>query len=281
MTTPRPAVRPARLLAAAVAAGALFATAACSAEEGGTGPGSRTGAGPAERPAAAATTPGSPSPSPGLTEEGARQALITDADIEDTWTQVDPGTARSWRNRLLLGDVDAARFLTGRSDVSDCQRLADALFDETLLGPPSGASALTGFEEGDSRLLYQVAAYERSGLDASMRWLRSLPQSCDSFTLTGDDGERTVEVVETSLPDVGDARQGLTVTARGTGVGEPATLTLTVAVVRVGDNAITLTQGGLDGAEESTTRSAVQQGTQRLQEVLAGRTPSPDPSFFD
>ncbi|NYV77821.1 hypothetical protein, partial [Streptomyces sp. UH6] len=219
---------------------------------------------------------------PGLTEEGARRALITEADIEDAWTQVEPGTARAWRNRLLLGGVDAAQFLTGRSDVSDCGRLADALFDETLLGTPSGASALTGFEEGDSRLLYQVAAYGQSDLDASMRWLRSLPQSCDSFTLTGDDGgRRTVEVVKTSLPDVGDARQGLTVTVRGTGGGEPATLTLAVAVVQVGANAITVTQGGLDGAEASTTRSAVQQGTQRLQDVLAGRTPSSDPSLFD
>ncbi|MEU6162145.1 hypothetical protein [Streptomyces sp. NPDC047130] len=275
-----PAVRTTRLLAVSLAAGALCASAACS---GGAGTESRTAAGPGERPAVAATTtPASPSPSPALTEEGARRALITEADIEDAWNRVEPATARAWRDRMLLGKVDAARFLTGKSDVPECRRLVDALFDETLLGRPSGASALTGFEQDDSRLLYQVAAYRNTDLDASMRWLRSLPQSCDSFTLTGDGGgERTVEVVETALPDEGDARQGLTVTVRGDDGGEPATLTLGVAVVRIGANAITITQGGLDGVEESTTRSAVRQGAQRLEDVLAGRTPSADPSVFD
>ncbi|MEU3556257.1 hypothetical protein [Streptomyces fragilis] len=280
MTTPRPAVRPMRYLAAAVAAGALLATTACSGTETGGGPEARTGVGRGERPAAAAT--GTPSPSATLTEDGARLALITEAQIEDAWTQVEPATARSWRDSLLLGDVDAAQFVTGKADVADCQRLTDALFDETLLGRPSGASALTGFQEGDSRLLYQVATYDRKTLDDSMRWLKTLPQRCDSFTLTGEGGgKRTVEVVETSLPDEGDARQGLTVTVRGEEDGGPVTLTLAVAVVRVGTNAITVTQGGVDGARASTTRSAVQQGTQRLEEVLAGRTPAPSQSVFD
>jgi hypothetical protein len=275
-----PALRPARLLATAVSTGALLTIAACSGS--GDGIGAQTGAGPAERPAAAAATaPGSPSPSPssGLTAEGARRALITEADIEDAWTRVDAGTARSWRDKMLVGEVDAAQFLTGKSDVADCQRLVDSLFDETLLGKASGASALTGFEEGDSRLLYQVTAYDRSGLDASLSWLKTLPQKCDSFTLTGDQGgDRTVEVVEAGLPAEGDARQGLTVTVKGEEGGEPVTLTLAVAVVRVGTDAITVTQGGLNGASESTTASAVREGTQRLKEVLAGRTPSPDPS---
>jgi hypothetical protein len=115
-----------------------------------------------------------------------------------------------------------------------------------------------------------------------MRWLKALPQTCDRFTLTGDNGEkRTVEVMETSLPAEGDARQGLTVTVRGDENGAPVTLTLAVAVVRVGNDAITVTQGGVAGARASTTASAVQQGTQRLQEVLAGRTPAPQQTIFD
>ncbi|WP_437082923.1 hypothetical protein [Streptomyces sp. enrichment culture] len=56
---------------------------------------------------------------------------------------------------------------------------------------------------------------------------------------------------------------------------------LAVAAVRVGTAAITVTQGGLNGVSESTTTSAVREGTQRLKEVLAGRTPSPDPSAVD
>ncbi|GGS43598.1 hypothetical protein AB0E75_05985 [Streptomyces griseoviridis] len=283
--TPRPAraARPARLLAAALVTGALCATAACTGGDTGSPSASRGGVGPGRQAAAAPTTsPASPSASPGLTAAGARLALITEADIEDAWNQVSQRTARSWRDRLLVGKVDMAQFLTGRADAADCRRLADSLFDETLLGRPSGASALTGFQEGDSRLLYQVAAYDRAALDRSMRRLRSLPQTCDRFTLTGEDGaERTVEVVETSLPRVGDARQGLTVTVRGSADGDPVTLTLSVAVVRVGTDAITVTQGGLDGAGASTTEAAVRQGTQRLETVLAGRTPTPTPPVLD
>jgi hypothetical protein len=77
-----------------------------------------------------------------------QEALITESDIEDAWTQVKPSTARSWRDSLLVGDVDAAQFLTGKADAEDCRRLTDALFDETLLGRASGSSALTGFDRG-------------------------------------------------------------------------------------------------------------------------------------
>lgn len=191
MTTPRPLVRPARVLAAALAAGTLFATAACSGSDSSASPESDASSTVAERGLAAQTTsPAASSPaaseSPSdLSEEGARNALITPADIEDDWTQVrDP---REWRDTLLVGSVDVAAFVDGQSDVQDCQRLVDALFDETLLGKPTGASAVTGFQEGDSRLLYQVAAYDKAELDDSMQWLSELPDTCDQFTLTGGD----------------------------------------------------------------------------------------------
>ncbi|MBT2875145.1 hypothetical protein OOK44_01095 [Streptomyces cellulosae] len=279
MTTPRPLVRPARVLAAALAAGTLFATAACSGSDSSASPESDASSTVAERGLAAAqTTSPAASESPSdLSEEGARNALITPADIEDDWTQVrDP---REWRDTLLVGSVDVAAFVDGQSDVQDCQRLVDALFQETLLGKPTGASAVTGFQQGDSRLLYQVAAYDKAELDDSMQWLSELPDACDQFTLTGGDaGERTVQVIETSLPQAGDNRQGLTVTVKGESNGDPVTLSLDVAAVQIGADAITVTNGGLDGADHDTTSAAVKQGTQRLQEVLAGRTPSPTPS---
>ncbi|KAF3469814.1 hypothetical protein [Streptomyces sp. Tu 3180] len=271
-------------MAAALATGTLLLTAACSGGDAGPAAGPATATTVAERPLAAQTTtpPSTPSASPtsNLTGTGARNALITEADIEDAWTQAkDP---RSWRDSLLIGQVDAAVFLDGRADADVCQRLVDSLYDETLLGRPSGASALTGFQEGDSRLLHQVAAYRKADLDKSMQWLGSLPDTCDQFTLTGSDGgdggERTVQVVEAPLPEEGDARQGLTVTVKGTSGGGPVTLTLDVAAVQVGADAITVTNGGLDGADHDTTRAAVEQGTQRLTEVLAGRTPQPTPS---
>ncbi|WP_071336863.1 hypothetical protein [Streptomyces albidoflavus] len=281
MTThrPRPASRPhrpSRALATALAAGTLLATAACSG--GQEAPAARESA---AAPAHHLERGPSPSPSSRLTEEGARNALITEADIEEQW-QKSQAPPQSWRDSLLLGEVDAAQFVTGRSDAEECQRLVDALYDDTLLGKPSGPTALAGFEQGDSRLLYQVAGYDKKTLDASMKWLAALPETCDTFTVTGGEGgRRTVEVTETSLPDEGDARQGLKVQLKGENEGTPVTLTLDVAAVRVGTDAFTVTNGGLDGADAPTTKNAVQHGTQRLEEVQAGHTPAPTPSEIE
>ncbi|MDT9694940.1 hypothetical protein [Streptomyces sp. P17] len=254
--------RPVHVLASALSAGALLTGAACS-------DGGESGTDVAATPLAAQTT----APA-ALTEAGARAALITETDIEDDWTQVKD--ASRWRDSLLVGRVDVADFVTGKADAADCQRLLNRLYGDDLLGKPSGASALRGFQEGDSRLLYQVAAYDRADLDDSLAWLKTLPVKCDRFTATGEGGEkRTVEVIETSLPDEGDARQGLRVTVTGTSDGSPATLTLDVAAVRVGTDAITVTSGGLDGGEDDSAEDAVKAGTPRLRDVQAGRTPAP------
>ncbi|CAL9670014.1 hypothetical protein SUDANB105_07450 [Streptomyces sp. enrichment culture] len=281
---PRRPSRPARVLAAAVAAGALLATGACSDRDDKANQSSDASASPTagQSRAAAPAARRSPSPSPSatLTESGAKTALITEADIEEDWTQVD--NAEKWRDGLLIGTVDVHEFVTGKADAADCQRLLDGLYGEDLLGKPSGAFAVTGFEEGDSRLLYQVGTYDQSDLDDSMEWLASLPDECDQFTVTGSEGdERTVEVIETSLPDEGDARQGLEVTVKGTADGEPTTLTMDVAVVRVGTDAITVAGGGLDGGAQDSVNAAVEQGTGRLEDVLAGRTPAASPTPGD
>ncbi|MET9735694.1 hypothetical protein ABZZ79_35230 [Streptomyces sp. NPDC006458] len=266
--------RPARVGVAALAAGVLLATGACS-DDGGeeTTAGQSTGS-PTATPSGATARA---TPSGALTEAQAKTALITEADIEDDWTQVDD--AEKWRDTLLAGTVDVDDFLTGKADAADCQRLLDGLYSEDLLGKPSGASALTGFEQDDSRLLYQVAAYTGSSLDDSMDWLKSLPQKCDEFTATGSgDSNSTVQVIGASLPDQGDARQGLEVTVQGTADGAPTTLTLNVGVVRVGDDAITVTAGGPDGGQPDSVDAAVEQGTGRLETVLKGGTPAPSPT---
>jgi hypothetical protein len=269
--TQRPS-RPLRLLAPALAAGVLLTTSACSG-------GDDSGRGRADTTEISSSPLAQASPA-ALTPAGARAALVTEADLEDDWSQVK--NAATWRDSLLVGKVDVADFITGKADAADCQKLLDRLYGDDLLGKPSGASALTGFEEGASRLLYQVAAYDRAGLDSSFSWLKSLPVKCDQFTVTDDSGaERTVQVTERSLPKEGDARQGLRVTVRGTSGGEPATLTLDVAAVRVGTDAITLTNGGLDGVDGDSTEQAVKLGTARLKDVQAGRTPSADPGEVD
>ncbi|MBN0045038.1 hypothetical protein JS756_13135 [Streptomyces actuosus] len=273
--------RPARVVAAPLAVGALLATGACSNGDDETAS-PQTTASPAAAtsraaaPAARATS----SASATLTEAGAKTALITEADIEGDWQQVDD--ADKWKDDLVAGKVDVDAFLTAKADAADCQRLLDGLYSEDLLGKPSGASALTGFEEGDSRLLYQVAAYDKKALDDSMKWLTSLPDTCDQFTATDPQGgTRTVQVIETSLPKEGDARQGLEVTVQGSADGQPTTLTLDVGVVRVGNDAITVTAGGPDGGAQDSVNAAVQQGTERLKDVLAGRTPPASPTAGD
>ncbi|MCX4766279.1 hypothetical protein OG562_35965 [Streptomyces sp. NBC_01275] len=273
------------MLAAALAAGALLVTAACSGGDDDESTGSDIAASPVAERSVTPSPSKSPTKSPTastapLTKAGAETALIDEAELEDAWTEVDD--ASTWKDSLLIGEVDTADFLTAKTQAADCQRLLDGLYDDDLLGRPSGASALTGFTEGDSRLLYQVAAYKQADLDKSMDWLGTLPDSCDQFTANASDGsKRTVQVVEASLPKEGDARQGLTVTVQGTSDGSPVTLTLDVAVVQVGADAITVTNGGLDGADHDSTEDAVKQGTHRLKDVQAGRTPKADPSEFD
>jgi hypothetical protein len=286
----RPSSRPVRALAPVLAAGALLTCAACSG--GGDGARADSASEVAASPLAAESTLASPrtersaspraekSGAPVLTPAGAKTALITEAELEDNWTQVKD--AADWSDKLTVGKVDVADFLTARTNAADCQKLLDALYDDDLLGKPSGASALTGFEESNSRLLYQVAAYDRAGLGTSLNWLKTLPVKCDQFTATDSKGgHRTVQVIENPVPSVGDARQGLQVTVTGTSGSEPTTLTVELAVVRVGTDAITVTSGGLDGTESDTTETAVQQGTARLKDVLAGRTPAAQPGDVD
>ncbi|MEY9996139.1 hypothetical protein ABIE67_008171 [Streptomyces sp. V4I8] len=269
-----------RVLSSALAAGTLVATAACS--SGGDSDGSRS-SGVTASPAARKQPTLSPTTSPAstLTESGAQTALITAADIEDGWTQVKDTEAENWHDSLLIGTVDVSDFLTAKADAADCRRLMDSLFDDDLLGKPSGANALRGFTQGDSRLLYQVAAYDRTDPQGALNWMAKLPDECDQFTMTENGEQRTVQVIDTSLPDVGDAREGLRVTVKGESGGEDATLTLDVAAVRVGNNAITVTAGGLDGDEHDSVEQAVQLGTQRLKDVLAGKSPAASPGEIE
>lgn len=273
-----------RVLSSALVAGTLVTTAACSSDgDKDSARSSGVTASPAARKQPTSSPTGSPtgSPSAVLTESGAQTALITEADIEDAWTQVKDTEAENWHDSLLIGTVDVSDFLTAKSDAADCQRLMDSLFDDDLLGTPSGANALRGFTQGDSRLLYQVAAYDRTDPQGGLNWMAKLPDECDQFTMTENGEERTVQVVDTSLPDVGDAREGLRVTVQGETDGNEATLTLDVAAVRVGNDAITVTSGGLDGDEHDSMEQAVQLGTQRLKDVLAGKTPAASPSEIE
>ncbi|MET9085474.1 hypothetical protein ABZX77_26920 [Streptomyces sp. NPDC004237] len=263
--------RPARVLASALAAGTLLATAAC-ADESGTPE--------AVSVSAAAERSPSPSATPALTGAGAQAALITPADIENDWQVA--ADAATWRNSMLIGKVDVAGFLTAKSDAADCQRLLDGLYSDSLLGRATGASALRGFTSEDSRMLYQVGDYGSSNVDATLDWMKTLPEKCNQFTATGQDGgKRTVQVVALEVPKAGDAREALTVTVQGTAAGQPSTFSTDVAILRVGASGAAVTNGGLSAVDHDSTDRAVQGGAQRLEDVLSGKTPAPLPSQWD
>ncbi|AVH57560.1 MULTISPECIES: hypothetical protein [Streptomyces] len=264
--------RPTSLLASALTAGVLLSTAAC-ASLGDSGDSGRTGvsASPAARQ--------SPTPSdiPTLSEDQAKTALITNTDLGSQWSETEG--AATWRDALLKSKVDAEAFVTDKAAAADCQKLLDGLYAEELLGEPSGARAVAGFDDSDNdaQMRYQVAAYGKAELDEKFAWLQTLPDKCDEFTAVDNKGGRqTVQVTEAQPPDdAGDANVGLKVTMAGELEGEPYTLTLDVGAVRVGDNALYLTNGGLDGADSDSTVQAIQAGTKRLEDTLAGKTPPP------
>ncbi|WP_405880887.1 hypothetical protein OG762_21275 [Streptomyces sp. NBC_01136] len=264
---------PSRLLVGALTAGVLVSAAACQFPGGvGENANARANASPAAQKSSAAT--------PSLTDAQASAALITPSELGDRWSATQG--AATWRDGLLKG----------RTDVPDCQRLLDGLYAEDLLGEPKGPRAVVGLDESDNgaQLRYQVAAYAApADVDTKLAWLRTLPTKCAQFTSTDVRGGRqSVTVVPARLPGVGDAREGLRVTMSsesdggggdgGNGSDSASTLTLDFAAVRVGDRAVSLTNGGLGGAAEDSTQQAVQRGTQRLQDVLAGRPPTEHPT---
>jgi hypothetical protein len=228
----------------------------------------------------AATSPAgsdTPGASTTLTAAQAQAALLTEADLGAPWAPTQG--AATWRDGVLKARTTAA----------DCQRLLDALYSDQPLGAPAGTYAATGFDDGDdsAQLRYQVLSQRPTDVDRALAWLGTLPEKCSRFTATTTrSGEQDVRVTALDLPDVGDARQGLRIVftsqpntddfydsewddweedERNT---EPTTtLTLEVAAVRVGNEAIALTEGAPGALPPNVTAHAVQSGAQRLTDV--------------
>nr|WP_086729074.1 hypothetical protein [Streptomyces carpinensis] len=218
-----------------------------------------------------------------LTAAQAQTALLTPADLGAPW--VPTQGAATWRDGVLKA----------RTDVPDCQRLLDAVYADQPLGAPTGTYAVTGFDDGDdsAQLRYQVLSRLPADVDRSLAWLRTLPQTCGRFSATTTrSGVQEVQVTGLDLPDVGDGRQGLRITFTGQSntmsdsydsyddyygsegdggaegnQGDATTLTLEVAAVRVGGDAITLTEGALGALPPNATAHAIQSGVQRLTDV--------------
>lgn len=207
------------------------------------------------------STPPSPSPAgtPTLTPAQAQAALVRPADLGEPW--VPTQGAATWHDGLLKATAERP----------DCRRLLDTLYTEQLFGADARAGAATGLDDvwNESQLRYQIAAPGPADLDRTLAWLKGLPKKCARFAATTAHGDtRDVEVSAVTLPKVGDARQGLRVTLSGATLNDdPVRLTLDLALVRVGDDAIGLTHGGLGEVSPDVTEAAVGLGTERLTEV--------------
>jgi hypothetical protein len=243
------------LLASALSAGTLLTAAGCANEAALHKVTNAPSPSAVRTPAAHA----SPAAAPALTPAQAQAALITDMDLGAPWTPTQG--AATWRDSLLKA----------KTADPDCQRLLDALYADELLGTPATTQAVTGLDDTDdeAQLRYQVAAFPSADVNRTLDWLRTLPQKCAKFTATTTrSGVQTVTVTEATLPDAGDAREGLHLTLTGTTPeGDQSTLTLDTAVVRIGDDTITVTDGGLGNVPPEAMRQALEIGAQRLTEV--------------
>ncbi|MFE6282716.1 hypothetical protein [Streptomyces sp. NPDC057877] len=257
MTRPPAAVR---APLAAVLLPVLLATGACSAladPPTATAPevAASTPASPAARPSA----PAAPATAPGLSTAQARAALITEADLGAPWVPTEG--AATWRDGYLKAKTTAGT-------PADCQRLLDGLYADELLGAPP--RAVVGLDDSytGAQLRYQVTAQRPAAVDRTLTWLSKLPKTCAEFTATTASGATEhVQVYDAALPDAGDARQGLRLTVTPEGAEEAATLTLDVAAVRVGDDALALTNGGLDVVWSEITQAVTELGAERLAAV--------------
>ncbi|MFE9020375.1 hypothetical protein ACFYNL_17690 [Streptomyces sp. NPDC007808] len=250
---PRPPVR--AVIASTVTAGALLTASACSAV------GLDRAADDVRAPASPAGTTGAPrvpAADPTLTQAQARAALIGEADLGEPWVPTE-GFA-TWRETMLKATAES----------EECGRLLDRLYAEELFGPDARVRASVGLDDqwDEAQLRYQVVAHRPADVDRALAWLDGLSSRCGRFTATARGGPMTVWVRGVELPEVGDARQGLRIVLGAVSEDDQApTLTFDVAAVRVGDDAIVVTTGGLGEVSADATRTAVEVGVQRLAEV--------------
>ncbi|MFJ4329536.1 hypothetical protein [Streptomyces sp. NPDC088935] len=265
--SPVPAAR--TLLGAALAAVLALTATACA----GGGRGTGRPAGPVPPTVRSPAAHPSPALPPALTRGQARAALVTADDLGEAWEPT--RGAATWRDELLKATA-------GRPD---CRRLLDVLYTEDLFGADAAtaprATAALDDVDGGAQLHYRVTSYRAADLDRTLAWLGTLPDACGHFTARAGHGAvRDVRVTGLPLPEAGDARGGLRVTvgeappddATDTGRDTRAdtgdqVLTVDLVAVRLGDDAISLTNGTLGESADDATCTAVEAGTERLAEA--------------
>ncbi|MBE8471332.1 hypothetical protein [Streptomyces justiciae] len=206
-----------------------------------------------------ASTRPTPASVPALTPAQAQAALITYTDLGEPWAPTQG--AATWRDGLLKATADAP----------DCQKLLDALYSERLFGAGAHVRAATGLDDtwDDAQLHHQVVAVRPADVDRTLAWLKTLPKKCGTFTAaTATGAVQHAAVSDPRLPRIGDARQALRLTLAGESAdGDETVLTLDVAAVRVGDDALIITNGGLGDVYPEVTQAVAELAAQRLADV--------------
>lgn len=256
------------LLASALSVTALLTATACVATDrnvpralpAGVSQAPEPSPSPSVTASSAASAGERPAPSPpALSEAQLRDALLTAADLGEPW--MTSRGAATWRDGVLKATTENP----------DCRRLLDVLYTEELFGGPTGPRATVTLDDAynDAQLRYQVTAHPRADADRALSWLGTLPETCAHFEAeTARAGTQRVEVSALPLPEAGDARAALRVRMTGEASGgAPASLTVDVAAVRVGDDTITLTNGGFGAVLPEVTQAMTQLGADRLKEV--------------
>lgn len=242
-----------------LAMGVLVAVSGCG-SGGAQGGAAESGA---PRPARSSAPP-SPVSAPGLTEAQAHAALITEQDLGEPWSPTKG--AATWRDGMLKATVEQ----------QDCRRLMDALYTEEFFGPDVRPRAVTGLDDDwdGAQIRYQILAPPPQDVDRTLEWLASLPSKCAEFTAVTATGARQHVWVSAfdELPEAGDARQGLRIVLTAPGGedgedGEESALTVDLVAVRVGEDALVFTNGGLGEVPAEATWATADIGARRLEEV--------------
>jgi hypothetical protein len=235
-------------------------------------------------PAAATTAAGGDGPDaaggadgePGLSERGLRAALLDHMDFPAGWASDSPRTAA----RRGIG--------VPRPEETACRRLFDsgedtaarAGFARTETGP--FVTTVAAAHDTPAGARRAVAAFrETAGADCATFHTREGP-SGNSVTVSYEAGEPgamrpELERLGEDARDTEDAA-ALRFHRRLAGGGSAGTPVIAeVVIVRVGTHTVRVAQAGRDDAGTGSVAAIAARAVEKLEQVCAGHTPTPDP----
>ncbi|MDJ1130429.1 hypothetical protein [Streptomyces iconiensis] len=257
-----------RTSAALLAAFALFA-AGCGDDGKGGGYGGSDDDSPS--PSKSASKPASKTPAQGngraLAEKQATMALLAEGNLPSGWSQAD------------LDDTTAAGDSPDDLSTHDrnCKQLLDA-FGGDIDGQEAKTDASRSYQKS-SKGPYasnRIASYDGSGTKQAFSMFKKMSDSCTKFTTHNNKVTVDFSTSKLKLPSAGDESAG--VRASGKAKGGPAdgsTLTLDLALARVGQSTTGVVTLNVDGKDPKLAGDLLKKSADRLQQATDGATPTP------